>query len=254
MRKVFLFDLDDTLMRNEYTYSLATMKFFDLLLEVFNKRLPFIGGVAHRVEEVSHSMVKENDPATGQPFGFSINRFPETLVRCYEELCENGWGEYRSEIAEQVRTVGLSAFDKELYKKTGLVDNAVETLRFLEAQGDILALITKGDPEVQKRKIEALELHRWFPFREVVDKKDEELFLRWKHAFGDVNPLMTFSVGNSFSSDIRPALKAGIGAIFIPCYTWKAESIEKDELTNEEQQRFYQAKEIKEVIEIYGKL
>ena len=251
--KVFLFDLDDTLLWNEYTYSLAAIEFFEFLIKIFNNRLPFIGGIAKRVEEISHQLVSEFNPETGEAFGFSMNRFPETLVRSYKELCENGWGKIDPSIAHSIYDIGNKAFDKELYKKAGMVPGAKRTLLFLLAQENVrLRLLTKGDPEVQRRKIDALELGSFFHSIEIVPNKDVALFFFWKERLS--KDAKIFSVGNSFSSDIKPALEAGISAIFIPCYTWKAESVDISDLPTQQKINLQQIKEIREIVGIYYKL
>ncbi len=250
--KVFLFDLDDTLMWNEYTYSLAAIEFFEFLIRIFNNRLPFIGGIAKRVEEISHQLVSEVNPKTGKSYGFSMNRFPETLVRCYKELCQNGWGEFNQIFAEDIQNIGLKAFDENLYEKTGLVPGALETLSFLRKQDWVrLVLLTKGDAEVQTKKIRALNLKQMFLQLRIVDYKDTDLFKTWK-IWNPVSDI--FSVGNSFSSDIKPALDAGISAIFIPCYTWKAESIDQEKLSRDTRNRLWVIKEIREIMDIYDQL
>ena len=252
--KVFLFDLDDTLMWNEYTYSLAVMEFFELLMKVFKKRLPLVCGIGRRVEEITLEMIKKTNPKTDKLYGFSMSRWPDSFVMCYKELCEKGWGEYDPKVAEEVHKIGLKTFDENLYRQTGLVPGAELVLDFLKAKGDILILLTKGDGQVQKRKIFALDLPSWFDSFVVVDHKSENLFGGFKRGFEDVGRTAIFSVGNSYSSDIEPALKAGIGAIFIPCFTWKAESTEKGRLTLQQQCRLYEIKEIRQIIDIYDKI
>lgn len=252
MKKVFLFDLDDTLMWNEYTYSLATIEFLEFLIRIFNHRLPFVGHIARRVEEISYELINEINPRTGKPYKFSMNRFPETLIRCYKELCENGWGEFNSQHAEHIEKIGLKAFDEELYRKNGFVRDALYPVIYkLKERGDVLILLTKGDPEVQERKIRALKLRDWMYEVKIVEEKTPELFLEYKDRFKNAK---VFSIGNSFSSDIKPALEAGISAIFIPCFTWKAESLKVGKLPPNWQKRFWQIREIGEIIKIYSKL
>ncbi|MBI2057802.1 MAG: HAD family hydrolase [Candidatus Yanofskybacteria bacterium] len=249
--KVFLFDLDDTLMWNEYTYSLATIEFLQFLIRIFDRRLPFVGNICRRVEEISHQKVSQIDQKTGKFYGFSVNRFPDTLADCYKELCQNGWGKYEEEAADHVRRIGLKAFDPGLYQKDGYVKDSVLVLRFLREKNDVLILLTKGDPEVQALKVDGLGIKKWIPEVRIVSDKTKEIFQEYKERFSGQK---IYSIGNSFSSDIKPALEAGISAIFIPCFTWKAESIDVDKMSQEQKKRFWEVKEIKEVVNIYPEL
>jgi len=249
MRKLFIFDLDDTLMWNEYTYSLAFIEFCRYILKIFHRRAPFAGDIAQMIVEISHRKIKEIDPATSQLYGFSMHRFPDTLVDGYKMLCENGWGEYGNEYARHIHDIGMKAFDQSLYLKQGMVPGAKEVLNFLKSKGDNLVLMTKGDPRVQNKKIKALGLLNWFPEILIVDNKTKENFklvMRRRQAAGSI-----YSVGNSFSSDIRPGLDAGCCAIFIPCFTWRAESIDVGRLTQSEKKRLVIVKKITDIIEIY---
>lgn len=226
MRKVFIFDLDDTLMWNEYTYSLAFEKFHSLLMRAWKRRIPYIGSVARLAEDLTALMVKEINPATGKEYGFSMDRFPSSLTRCYKELCEMGYGDYDEKIANCIYEIGMTAFDHKNYEKNGFVPWAIVALNFLQKQNDALVLVTKGDPRVQQRKIDALRLERWFSEMRIVENKPPELFTEFRHRFSGSS---VFSVGNSFSSDIKPALQAGVKGIFIPYYTWKVESVDLEE-------------------------
>lgn len=224
-KKVFIFDLDDTLMWNEYTYSLAFMNFYTFLMNLWGKRIPYMGSVAKRAEEITYDMVTEINSATGAPYGFTMERFPLSLVRTYQELCEKRFGTFDQAIADQVYEIGLTFCDPQNYAAQGLVPGAVDVLNFLNKQGDALILITKGDPRVQQRKIDALEVHRFFAEVTIVDNKTSETFSQYAARF----PRHRFwSVGNSFYSDIQPAMQAGFGGIYIPCYTWKVEQLPDD--------------------------
>lgn len=247
MEKVFLFDLDDTLMWNEYTYSLAFIEFYEFLEAHWQKRLPYVGSIARLAEDLTHEMVNEINPATGKPFGFAMERFPTSLVRCYQRLCEMGYGTYTEGLASLIYEIGLTAFDPRNYQAAGLVPGAKGVLDFLKEKKDKLILVTKGDLRVQRPKIEALELSLWFPKIHIVESKPPELFAKFRKKFRG-HPI--FSVGNSFSSDIKTALEAGVKGIFIPYFTWKAESIDPGAY---DPAMLFTLKEIGEITKYYQK-
>lgn len=240
-QNVFIFDLDDTLMWNNYNYDLAKIEFLKWLIKVFKRRVPSSAYILHLNEEVDKKVEWEINPETGQKYGFTCQRFPTSLARTYRALCEEGWGEYNPILAEEVYGIGLMAFDPEQYRKAGLAPGAEEVLNYLKWREVGLRLLTKGDPSVQNHKIKALQLQRWFDDFHIVDDKDADLFRSYEGS-------NKISVGNSFSSDIKPALEAGCGAIFIPCYTWSRESIEVEKLPEEWQKKLWQIKKIEEII------
>jgi putative hydrolase of the HAD superfamily len=86
-----------------------------------------------------------------------------------------------------------------------------------------LLLLTKGEPLVQEDKLARSGLGRFFDHVHVVPEKDTDVF-RSLIADYDLHPERTWMVGNSPRSDINPAVKAGIGAVYVPHpNTWTLE-------------------------------
>jgi epoxide hydrolase-like predicted phosphatase len=86
-----------------------------------------------------------------------------------------------------------------------------------------LILLTKGDHEVQKSKLERSGLATYFAGVHIVPEKDAEV-LRGLMDEYSLHPARTWMVGNSPRSDINPALEVGIGAVHIPhTLTWTLE-------------------------------
>ncbi|MGB6562753.1 MAG: HAD hydrolase-like protein, partial [Candidatus Binataceae bacterium] len=95
-----------------------------------------------------------------------------------------------------------------------------------------LTLFTKGNPREQLRKLERTGLRRHFSHVEVPPEKDEAAYRRLVEAAA-LDRTRAFMIGNSPRSDINPALRAGLRAVFIPHpHTWELEHEEVD-LTDE---------------------
>ena len=95
-----------------------------------------------------------------------------------------------------------------------------------------LTLFTKGQPHEQMRKLERSGLRRHFSHVEVPSEKDEAAYRRLIAAAA-LDRERAFMIGNSPRSDINPALRAGLRAVFIPHpHTWEREHEEVD-LTDE---------------------
>lgn len=101
----------------------------------------------------------------------------------------------------------------------------VETLNRLHHYK--LILLTKGELQEQENKIERSGLSHYFCHIEIVSNKDEDTFRQLSNKLG-INPSKMLSVGNSFKSDISPAIAAGYYALHIPFHVvWQLEQTQE---------------------------
>ena len=108
-----------------------------------------------------------------------------------------------------------------------LLPRVEETLQYLSDK-HVLLLVTKGDLREQSGKVERSGVKKYFRSVEVVAEKDSAIYrsVVSKHALQSDR---TWMIGNSPRSDINPALRAGINAVFIPHDdTWILEHEELD--------------------------
>ncbi len=91
-----------------------------------------------------------------------------------------------------------------------------------------LTLFTKGQPREQLHKVERSGLAHHFSHVEVTPEKDVDAYHRLVAAAA-LDPARTYMIGNSPRSDINPALRASLRAVFIPHpHTWELEHEEVD--------------------------
>ena len=154
--------------------------------------------------------------------GFGMERFPTSFQLTVKDILGNLGMEPTSKQLEEVYAIGMRAFDDTRYAKSGLLPGAERVLDYLTEEGDDLLLLTKGDPKIQKRKIKATGLRRWFPYSNinVVLHKDAQVV---RDLVGERDKSRVYHVGNSIRSDIGPALEVGIKAVYLPCETWAYE-------------------------------
>lgn len=252
MNKVFIFDLDDTLYWNVHDYCYPVLEFEKFLLDLLGHKAPQITAFRKLEKETALKLVHEINPKTGQEFGYSIDRFPKTLVETYRTICSKERLKFKQEIADEIWKIGTKAFDPEMYKRKGLVRGAEEVLDFLREQGDELVLLTRGDKQVQQLKIDALRLGRWFYHIHIVPSKDSTMFRAMAKAFEEKEVI--YSVGNSLKSDIEPALRAGLSGIYIPYDTWEFEEKPEEILSGINKSRLFIFKEIIEIKNRYKEL
>lgn len=225
-QRVFVFDLDDMLIWTSKAYSRAFITFYEYLDNLWDGRLLEVRTLGTISENIDLDLMEKINPDTGQVYGYSMHRFPESLVRTYHWLIdENHTNEAYSELVErQVRAIGYKAFDPAIYKEQGIVPGGIATLDFIRDTGDILILVTKGETIVQDNKIIELSLDEWFGEDiETVRTKDADTFRTIQDRFPECR---VYSVGNSYKSDMLPAIEAGIEGIYVPYYTWLGEKAE----------------------------
>lgn len=227
MNKLFIFDLDDTLMDNVHDYSKPILRACEIIIEALGNKAPHVSKIVAMEEEIDKRRIKEINPATGKPYFYSMERFPGSLVETYREICKKVGITPVPFIEERLYTVGLTAFDESRYA-ANINPSALQVLNFLwRLKLDVLALCTKGDGRVQNKKIVTLKRNLSFrsgPFVivRIVDEKTPAVFkgiasdvIKWR------KDCAVWSVGNSYDSDIAPALAAGFRGIYIPVETWE---------------------------------
>lgn len=109
-----------------------------------------------------------------------------------------------------------------------------------------LAVFTKGELMDQENKLWRSGLQRYFDVVSIVSDKTPEAYRHLCKEL-EVSPEQLVMVGNSFKSDIAPALKIGASAIHIPFHTiWAHEKTE--EFNHERLRRISHFEEILEIL------
>lgn len=150
--------------------------------------------------------------------GYSTERFPTSCVQAYEELCLSEGRASDTAIVEQIRKTAQSVFESDPL----LVPGAKETLALLRSKGVRLALLTKGDHQLQSRRIDRSGLREYFDVIRIVPEKSSRIIRKMVAALG-VHVDSAWMVGNSMRSDVFPAMKAGLRAVQIPAHVWEYE-------------------------------
>ena len=201
-----VFDGDDTLWSTEKLYDDARSRAREVVAES--------GVDAERWEECERRMDVQNV----DKLGYSMERFPASCVQAYEELCRSTGRAADADTVNRVREAARSVFERD----PPLVSGARETLTFLRTRGARLALLTKGDPELQSRRIERSGLRELFDVIQIVPEKSPAVIRDVVAALG-VDVGSAWMVGNSMRSDVLPAIDAGLRAVQIAAHVWEYE-------------------------------
>lgn len=199
MQHHLLLDADDTLWENNIYFEQATHDFITFLNH----------------SSLSHDEVRAVLDDVERLMGYGSANYTRSLIETFRRLAE--WDVSDADI-QQVRQFG----ERIRAHPMQLLDGVTETLAYLAPRHD-LYLLTKGDAEEQKLKVEQSGIEGFFQRVMIVPEKDTATYRRLAGELG-VEHTRIWMVGNSPRSDINPALAAGLNAVFIPHpHTWRLE-------------------------------
>jgi len=149
-------------------------------------------------------------------FGFSRQRLPASMLETYCRLSRESGRAPGQQVEKRISEIA----DRLFASKARLVPGAEDVLRALKDFR--LMLLTKGDRVVQQRRLEESGLGGYFESIHIVPNKQEAAFQTLIKENG-IDKQISWSVGDSLRSDVQPALKVGLNAIWIPASTWSYE-------------------------------
>lgn len=206
MRRAIIFDGDDTLWRTEWLYDRARRG-----ARAVVESAGLDGSIWEELE-------RKIDVENVKRFGHGLARFPTSCVEAYELLCDTTGRHVELGVSRSIYRNASAVFDS----PAPLVNGVSETLGALASQGFRLALLTKGDHELQQRRIAQSGLAHLFDLIEIVDEKTPEVIESVIERLG-ASAATTMSVGNSIRSDILPSLAAGVQPVWIDAHVWEYE-------------------------------
>ncbi|HOV80602.1 MAG TPA: HAD hydrolase-like protein [Bacillota bacterium] len=205
-----LFDFDDTLVETTIYFDRAKILFAGIM-----KELGF--PVQEALEVLDRNDIK-NVRLYG---GFLKECFPYALGETYEYCCRKYGRAYSRVLRKEIEGLGWWVFEQPV----SLIEGAEEVLSRLCGKYPLF-LVTKGDPGVQRDRIEKSGLSRWFEKIYILTEKNSIVYKKIADEQG-ISPPASWLIGNSMKSDINPALLAGFNCIYVhhPC-TWGFENEE----------------------------
>ena len=193
--QTLLIDADDTLWENNIYFERAIAKF-----------ISFLNHQQYSPEQV-REVLNQVERECIVTHGYGLHSFAHALVDTFERLSvEEVTPELHSNISQFAHEIASHPVE--------ILPSVPATLAYL-AQRHHLLLMTKGAIAEQTGKIERSGLKEYFSAVEIVAEKDvptyEAVITRY-----ELSPDTTWMVGNSPKSDINPALRAGLNAVFVP--------------------------------------
>ena len=200
-----IFDADDTLWDSNIHFLEAFEAFVDAATRL-DERLDR-AAVKDLFREVEIELI--------QTHGYGRGPYLIALERAAERIASDGT---RAELRASAREIGARLLERHCE----LLPGVEETVRELASRHELL-LFTKGARAEQLVKLERSGLAPMFTRVETPREKNVAAYQRLI-AEAQLEPERTFMIGNSPRSDINPALRAGLRAVYIPHpHTWELE-------------------------------
>jgi putative hydrolase of the HAD superfamily len=201
--QTLLIDADDTLWENNIYFERAISSFISYL----NHRVYTAEQVREHLNRCEHATITTH--------GYGLHSFRRSLIACFEELSD---APITPEKHHRIVSFAQAIADQEIE----LLPGVAETLSDLASRHRLI-LVTKGVHSEQTDKLRRSGLAPHFSAVEVLPEKHHDAYLSLTAHHG-CEASTTWMIGNSPKSDINPALKAGLHAIFIPHdFTWVLE-------------------------------
>ena len=170
--------------------------------------------------EVSRGLV-ETERRNLSLTGYGTKAFTLSLI---ENAVQVTGGQVTGNVVQQLLDLGKELLN---FPTTPLPEVRDTLERLAQLRRYQLVVFTKGELMDQENKLRRSGLEQYFSHMETVSNKTEREYRQLCENLG-VAPEQTVMVGNSFRSDIAPALSAGAWAIHIPYHVvWAMEKSEE---------------------------
>ncbi|MFG2822862.1 HAD family hydrolase [Kitasatospora sp. NPDC048365] len=202
MGQTLVFDADDTLWENNVL--------FERVIDGF---LNWVSTPEERTR--TRTLLDEIEAKNAVTLGYGAEMFRQSLADCLEEVTgRTPAAEDRARIEELLSPLTNRGVE--------LIEGVEEVLPVLVGRHDLL-LLTKGNLAEQQRKVDASRIAHHFRSIHIVAEKNVDTYRQLVAELG-LDPERTWMIGNSPKSDILPALRAGLKAVYIPHeHTWVLE-------------------------------
>jgi putative hydrolase of the HAD superfamily len=199
-----LFDLDDTLVHCN--------KYFDFVIDQFvDLMLTWYAGHGLSKQDIKKKQL-DIDLAGIQIHGFMPERFPQSFVETYQWFAQHYNRPVSAKEQDWLMQLGHTVYSYTV-EPYPLMN---ETLQILQQAGHQLFLYTGGDVSIQMKKIKDVGLDEFFQDRIFVTVHKTREFMNTLMQEQRFDRQHTWMIGNSITTDVLPALHAGIHAIHIP--------------------------------------
>ena len=208
--RAIIFDFDDTLV--------YTNVYYDRLRQVLFDEMAALGlSFSEQWPEYLNQADLANIARAGR---LVPTAFPAAMRETGEYFAKLSGVELPPEALDRFEDIGWSFYNSPVK----LMEGAEELLAALHGRLP-LYLLTVGDAEYQRPRIERSGLARFFDEVRIVPEKNVVVFQDLLREKG-LLPSEVWMVGNSIRSDVNPALAAGLNVAFLNVAAWAYDLVE----------------------------
>lgn len=216
--KLICFDLDDTLIDDGFKFETTYCDCMKIILQALAAKSPQIDEILYTAREMDNELIKTLPPEEKYS--------PERLVRVWQEtyrhISEKKDIPIKKHILQMLEGYAWQNYEPLYFVIAGAVDTLIHIKNIPNVR---LEVLTIGHARIQGKKITLSRLDHYFEHIEFVNGGEGKGAYLEKQVpiYGKENIYM---VGNSMRSDINPALKAGVHAVYIPRGAWHHNEVE----------------------------
>lgn len=197
--KAVFVDMDNTLIETQALYEAA----HDALVD-------FIDGYGTFEQGEILAAVRARETALYDVYGYGR----EMLPHAFEDTLRHYVPDAKPEDVKTVRDMAQKVYSSVAAVK----DGAAEALLRLASRFTVY-LVTVGDETVQQPRIDALPFKDLFAKTFIVAAKNTDTYKSILAETG-TDPAAATMIGDSLVSDIKPAIDAGMTAVYVPAQNW----------------------------------
>lgn len=203
---VIAFDADDTLWHNEELFWDFKRQFKTMLANYIDLETDGVD-----------AFIDDKEVSNIHYYGYGFKSYALSMI---EAIIELSGGRVAAADIESI----LVLLKQQMTADLDFVVGVHEVLESFRGRIDLM-LITKGDTQEQRHKIDKSGLAQYFRWIEVVHRKDEAVYreLLTKHG---IDPARFLMIGNALRSDVLPVVAIGGKAVYIPNATTWAHELE----------------------------
>lgn len=222
--RLYLFDLDNTLIENQKLYAESKYAVADAILDELQPER------YDTPNEIVDQLIDAEDSDRYGAVGVTKTRFRDSCIHAVYEVAKEPDVDARNAdidgLIEAAEEHGMRPMTG--YTPDDILPGARDALTQAEKHGDI-AILTKGIPEYQQDKLAGAGMDRYV--HHIVDDKDAAAF---DTVIGDRDPGHVLKIGDSLKSDIIPALEYGAVAVLVSADPVEESAVWKGEETDQQ--------------------
>lgn len=248
MKKIIIFDLDDTLVKCDFLYINAKNKFLRIMEAEFGEDID-IKEIEKELTSIDIKRVKV--------FGGPKERYFESMLLVYFGACYKYNKKFSTKIELKLKKITMfnnALTDVELFSET------LNVLTKLKEEKYPMFLFTIGDLEWQNFKMDKFKLSKYFNkifynhFKTELQYKQILLEINSSNEIDYENFIM---IGNSLNSDIIPANNIGMITIYLNRNEEKTDLYAKEYYKSEDHKDLknnYEINNLDGIFEVLGKI